>query len=130
MRYTSPRHERLFCNLAHGKDHSSHTLAAIYLLTARRKLWKKWQHAVTNRGIDWHFGHNIDTGDDGYHLECVARSLASSSAMQVSLRDLADSINYPDSMLRLVITALWIARCDPVAIKEISQEKRGKHHEP
>ena len=125
MHYTSPRHERLFRNIVRGKDYPSHTLAALYLLTAKRKLWKKWSRAVTNQGIDLgNCRRNIDTGDDGYQLERVARSLASCSAMQVPLRDLANSTSYPDSTLRLIITALWIARADPQIINEIIQERK------
>ena len=69
MHYTSPRHERLFRNVARAKSHTPHTLAAIYLLASKKKLWKRWQRAVTNQGIDWDDGCRIESGWEGYHLE-------------------------------------------------------------
>ena len=75
MHYTSPRHARLFRNVARAKSHTPHTLAAIYLLTAKKKLWKKWQRAVTNQGINWGGNRRIDSSWEGYYLECAARSI-------------------------------------------------------
>ena len=125
MHYTSPRHARLFRNVARAKGHTPHTLAAIYLLTAKKKLWKKWQRAVTNQGIDWDGNRHLDSSWEGYHLERAAHSIAKCTAPQVTLRDLADSTAYPQERLRLVAAALWIARNDPQAIAEIIEERRN-----
>lgn len=119
MHYASPRHERTYRNITRGKGYPSHTLAALFLLTSQRKLWKSYCKSVSNAGIDWTAGRSIDTGWDGFTLERTALSIAKSTAPQVTLRDLTCRIDYPQELLRLVITAIWIARNDPKITTEI-----------
>ena len=139
MRYASPKHERLYRNITRGKGYPAGTLAALYLLTAQRKLWKSFCKCVSNQGIEWAASRNIDTGWDGYHLERAALSLSkptaqqrvrnapvehfSQAALAVTLHDLTDPAVFPQELLRLVITALWIARSDPRSTKEIIVKK-------
>jgi len=123
--YASPRHEKLYRNVTCGKDYPAGTLAALYLLTAKRKLWKCFRKAVDNQGIEWAAGRGIDVGWDGFNLERAALSLCKPTGMQVSLHDLADPVMFPQELLRLVFTAIWIARNDPHATKEI-MIKKGK----
>jgi len=123
MHYASPKHERLYRNVARGRGYQSHTLAALYLLTARHRLWKNWRKAVNGKGIEWASGRGIDPGWDGRSLERAALSLSKPTAQQVALHDLADPGEYPQELLRLVITALWIARNDPKATQEIMIKK-------
>ena len=91
----------------------------LYLLTARRKLWLRWCQSVSNRGIGWQAGRDIDTGWDGFHLEKAAKSIAGKDNQQVTLHDLLDYKDYPHELFRLVVTALVIARCEPKATREI-----------
>ena len=125
MRYASPKHERLYRNITRGKDYPAKTLAALYLLTAKRKLWKSFCKAVNNQGIEWAASRGIDTGWDGYSLERAALSLSKPTAQQISLHDLTDPVQYPQELLRLIVTALWISRNDPRATQEI-MIKKGK----
>ena len=106
MHYASPKHEQLYRNVIRGKDYPSNTLAALYLLTARRQLWKKWCRSVSNQGIDWTAGKNTDPGWDCYHLERAAESIAGKNSPQVTLLDLLDYTNYPQELIRLIVTAL------------------------
>jgi hypothetical protein len=53
MHYTSPRHERIYRNIVRNKGYPAATLAALFLLTADRKLWHCWHKAVSNQGVDW-----------------------------------------------------------------------------
>ena len=125
MHYASPKHERLYRNVTNGKNYPAKTLASLYLLTARRKLWKSFCKTVSNEGVDWAASRNIDCGWDGYSLERAALSLSKPTAQQIPLHDLTDPVVFPQELLRLVITALWIARNDPKSIKEI-MIKKGK----
>ena len=126
MHYASPKHERLYRNITRGKDYPASTLASLYLLTAKPKLWKSFCKAVNNQGIEWAGSRNIDTGWDGFNLERAALSLSKPTAMQVPLHDLIDPVEYPQELLRLVITAIWIARNDPKDIAQIIILKKGK----
>ena len=123
MHYASSKHERLYKNITRGKDYPAKTMAVLYLLTAKRKLWKSFRKAVNNQGIDWAASRNIETGWDGYSLERAALAIAKSTAQQVPLHALTDTAEYPQELLRLVITAIWIARNDPAAIKNIIVKK-------
>ena len=141
MHYASPKHERLYRNITRGKDYPAKTLASLYLLTARRKLWKCFCKTVSNDGVDWAASRNNDAGWDDYSLERAALSLSkptaqqrvrnapgelfSQTALAVTLHDLTDPAMFPQELLRLVVTALWIARNDPKATKEI-MIKKGK----
>ena len=119
MHYASPKHERLYKNIIRGKEYPAKTLAALYLLTANRKLWKSFCKAVNNNGIEWEAGRGIDTGWEGYYLEQAAKSIAGKDNLQVTLHDLLDYKDYPHELFRLVVTALLIARCEPKATREI-----------
>ena len=123
MHYASPKHEHLYRNVIRGKKYPSKTLAALYLLTARRKLWKSFCKAVSNQGIDWQAGRNIETGWDGFYLEKAAKSIAGKGGPEVTLRDLLDYRDYPHELFRLIVTALLIARCEPKATREILVRK-------
>ena len=127
MHYANPRHSRRYRNIISGKKYSSRTLAALYLLTADRKLWNNWRLAVNSAGIDWSASQNTDPDWDSYHLEQAALSIARQALHQVTLHDLADPINYPQELLRLIITALWIARNDRKPITEIIINGKGKN---
>ena len=106
MHYASPKHERLYKNIIRGKEYSAKTLTALYLLTANRKLWQRWCRSVSNQGVDWQAGRDIDTGWEGYYLEQAAKSIAGKENMQVTLQDLLDYKDYPHELFRLVVTAL------------------------
>ena len=139
MHYASPKHERLYRNIVRGKSYPSSTLAALYLLTAKRKLWQRWRQGVNSQGIDWAVSKNLDPGWDGCALERAALSLSkpttqqgvrnapgehfSRAALAVTLHDLTDPVEYPQDLLRLVVTAIWIARNDPKATQEIMIKK-------
>jgi hypothetical protein len=126
MHYASPKHERLFLNVIRGRGYPSSTLAALFLLTSHRKLWKKWQRAVSGQGIDWAADRNIDPGWNGGALQDAALSIANhNTRQQVPLWKLADSVEYPREQLRLVITALVIAREDRDVITEFITSKKG-----
>ena len=92
MRYASPKHERLYRNITREKNYPAKTLATLYLLTAKRKVWKSFCKAVNNKGIEWAASRNIETGWDGYSLERAALSLSKPTAQQISLHDLTDCI--------------------------------------
>jgi hypothetical protein len=123
MHYASKKHERLYRNVARGRGYQSRTLAVLYLLTAQRKLWKSFCKTVSNEGVDWAASRDFGPDWEGYCLERAALSLSKSTAQQVSLHDLTDPVEYPQELLRLVITALWIARNDPKATQEIMIRK-------
>ena len=126
MHYASPKHERLYHNITRGKNYPASTMAALYLLTARQKLWKSFCKAVSNQGIEWAASRNIDSGWDGFNLERAALSLSKPTAMQVPLHDLADPVEYPQELLKLIVTAIWIARNDPKDIAQIIILRKGR----
>ena len=119
MHYASPKHEKLYRNVIQGRDHPSETLAALYLLTAKRKLWLRWCKAVNAQGINWKAGRAIDPDWEGFYLEKAAKSIAGKDNQQVTLHDLLDYRDYPHELFRLIVTALVIARCEPKATREI-----------
>ena len=123
MHYASPKHERLYRNVARGRGYRPHTLAALFLLTAHRKLWNNYRKAVDSKGVDWAASLGADPGWDGDALQAAALSIQKSQAPQVTLHQLADPAEYPQELLRLVITALWIARNGPKSTKEILIKK-------
>jgi hypothetical protein len=126
MHYASPQHERLYKNITRGKDYPASTMAALYLLTAKRKLWKSYCKAVNNQGIEWAASRDINSGWDGYYLERAALSLTKrtdQAALAVTLYDLTNPTEYPQELLRLVVTAVWIARNRPSATKNIIIQK-------
>ena len=123
MHYASPKHEKLYKNVIRGKDYPCNILAALYLLTAKRKLWLRWCKALSNQGIDWAAGKSTETGWDGFYLEKAAMSIAGRDNQQVMLHDLLDYNDYPHELFRLVVTALVIARCEPKATREILVRK-------
>jgi len=111
MHYASQKHERLYRNLTRGRGYQPNLLAALYLLTARRKLWKRWcAGAVNNAGIDWTAGRDIETGWDGFYLERAARSIAGQEENPITLHDLLSRTDYPTELILLVLTALLLAR--------------------
>ena len=126
MHYASPKHERLYRNITRGKSYPASTMAALYLLTARQKLWKSFCKSVSNQGIEWAASRNIDSGWDGFNLERAALSLSRPTAVQVPLHDLTDLVEYPQELLRLIITAIWIARNDPKNITKIISQRKGR----
>ena len=119
MHYANPKHERLYRNVTRGKGYPASTLATLFLLTANRKLWRRWCRAIGAQDIDWAASKDIDPGWDGYYLEQAAKSIASRDNKQVTLHDLLDCDAYPHELFRLVVTALVIARCELKAAREI-----------
>jgi hypothetical protein len=146
MYYASPKHKKIYCNIICGKSYTSETLAVLYLLTADRRLWKKWRLTISKQGIDWTAGKSTEPGWDCYFLERAAKTIAGEDGKQggrnvlgeyfpqdssqrpgppaVTLHDLLDYRDYPHEMFRLVVTALVIARCEPKVTREILV-KRG-----
>jgi hypothetical protein len=111
MHYASPKHERHFRHLKHGGRYPPRTLAAVFLLTADRKLWRNWRLAVDSRAVDWEAGASgPDPGWAGYTLEKAARSIAHLDSPQVTLHDLADRGSYPTELILLILNALLLAR--------------------
>lgn len=78
---------------------------------------------MSNQGVDWAASRNIDTGWDGYSLERAALSFSKPTAQQIPLSDLANPTEFPQELLRLIVTAIWIARNNPAAIKTILSTK-------
>jgi hypothetical protein len=127
MHFSSPKHERLYRNTVRNKGYPAGNLAVLYLFTANKKLWHCWRLAVNSQGIEWAASRNVgDPSWEAYFLEQAALSLVRNGKTQVTLHDLVDQINYPQETLRLVITALWIARNDPRTITKIVICKGGK----
>jgi len=124
MHYASPKHKRCYRNTLRGKQYPSQAQAALYLLTADRKLWRRWHLAVSGgRGIDWEAGRGTDPGWDGTALEKAARCIAGNDKKQVTLHDLLDRADYPQELLRLVVVALIIARNDPISADAVILKK-------
>jgi len=124
MHYANPRHARRCRNVMRGKQLRSQTLAALYLFTADGKLWNRWRLAVGSQDIDWDARRPIDPGWNGIALEKAALSITGKGDAQVTLRDLADSASYPKEVMRLIVTALVIARAEPREIQETIIKKR------
>jgi len=110
MHYASLRHARRFRNVTRAGRYPPRTLAALFLITSSRKLWKNWCKAVDSKGIEWAASHGADPGWDAYHLEQAALSLACHDHPQVTLYDLTDRGNYPTELIVLVLSALLLAR--------------------
>ena len=110
MHYATPKHERLCRNVTRGKGYPASTLAALYLITARQKLWKSFCKSVSSQGIEWAASRGIETGWEGYYLEKAALSLARRDHPQVTLYDLTDCAAYPTELILLVLNALLLAR--------------------
>ena len=125
MHYASQKHERTYRNVIKGHRYPPRTLAALFLLTADRRLWRHWRRAVTVQGIDW----NIDiprpfSGWDADYLEQAALSLVRYKHPQVSMYDLADCGAYPTELILLVLNALLLARDERTP--KFRNRKRGK----
>ena len=129
LRYASPHHERTYRGITRNKGYPSTTLAALFLLTSNRKLWRCWHKAVNDQGINWAAGRNRDPGEHACFLEQAAISIACYGKPQVTLHDLTSSVDYPSESLRLIVRALWIARTDrDVITKIITFKKDGQAH--
>jgi hypothetical protein len=126
MHYASPKHARRCRNVMRGKTYGPPALAALYLFTADSKLWHRWRLALDSQDIDWSARRPIDPDWDGIALEKAALSIAGQSGEQVTLRDLLDRKDFPQDLLRLVITALAIARNDPKDCKNTILQKGRK----
>lgn len=125
MHYASQKHERTYRNVIKGHRYPPRTLAALFLLTADRRLWRHWRLAVAGQGIDWTADvRHPDYGFDADYLEKAALSLARYKHPQVSLYDLADCGAYPTELILLVLNALLLAR-DERAPK-FNSRRRGK----
>ena len=77
-----------------------------------------------SQDIDWEARRPIDPGWNGIALEKAALSITGKGDAQVTLRDLADSASYPKEVMRLIVTALVIARAEPREIQETIIKKR------
>ena len=111
MHYASPKHERTYRNVIKGHRYPPRTLAALFLLTADRRLWRHWRLAVAGQGIDWNIDvSHPDYGWDAGYFEQAALSLARHGSPQVILYDLADCGAYPTELILLVLNALLLAR--------------------
>jgi len=126
MHYANPRHARRCRNVMRGKNLRSQTLAALYLFTADGKLWNRWRLALSGQDIDWDARKPIDPGWNGIALEKAAMTIAGKSMEQITLRDLTDCCNYPKELMRLIVTALVIARAEPREIQDIIIMKKRR----
>ncbi|MDR0532234.1 MAG: hypothetical protein LBG83_09275 [Oscillospiraceae bacterium] len=126
MHYANNRHARRYRSAVRGKTYSPRTLAALFLLTADHRLWPRWRAVFAGESVDWQAARRGEVSWGGYFLECAALSIARCGHPQVTLHDLTDQANYPQETLRIVITALWIARNDPRTIIKFVICKGGK----
>ena len=118
MHFASPKHERTYRNVIKGHRYPPRTLAALFLLTADRRLWRHWRLAVAGQGIDWTTDvSHPDYGWDVDYLEKAAISLVryerpqiGKATQAVTLYDLADCGAYPTELILLVLSALLLAR--------------------
>jgi len=112
MHFATPKHERTYRNVIKGHRYPPRTLAALFLFTADRRLWRHWRRAVViGQEIDWTADvSHPDYGWDVDYLEKAALSLARHGYPQVVLYDLADCGAYPTELILLVLNALLLAR--------------------
>ena len=126
MHYASPKHERTYRNAIKGRCYLPRTLAALFLLTADRRLWRHWRRAAAGQRIDWMIGvSRPDYGFDVDYLEKAALSFARHDLPQVSLYDLADCCTYPTELIVLVLSALLIARDERIPKFRNRRRKRS-----
>ena len=126
MHYASPKHERTYRNLVRNKGYPSTTLAALFLITSDRRLWRCWHKVVNDQGINWAASRDRNPGEDAYFLEQAAISIACFGKTQVTLHDLLSTVDYPSESLRLIVRALWIARTDRDVVTKIITMKKGE----
>ena len=126
MHYANKRHERRYRSVIRGRDYQSRTLAALYLLTFDYRLWYYWRPVFAEQQpIDWKNDRYSGPEWDALHLEQAARDIACHSSKKLQLFDLADRGSIPLKVLRLIVTALAIARCDPKEARdEIIRNRR------
>ncbi|MCL1952751.1 MAG: hypothetical protein FWF60_07990, partial [Oscillospiraceae bacterium] len=100
------------------------TLAALYLLTYDYRLWYHWHSDFAEQqAIDWQTDRPTGPGWDAYYLAQAARDIAGNGRGKTTLSDLVNRADYPHDVLRLIITALAIARNDPKEVKETVLKK-------
>ena len=125
MHYANKRHERRYRSVIRGKDYQSRTLAALYLLTFDYRLWYYWRPVFAEQQpIDWKAARTSDPDWDAYYLEQAARDIACHECRNLPLFELADRGSIPLKVLRLIVTALAIARCDPAEARATIVKKR------
>lgn len=110
MRFESKIHRRLFYEAVRNRnDAAPKVIAAIYLLTSQRHLWKKTKpYALTN---DIKFMEMDQTGysPDEYTLIDCAKDICLETR-SISLLELANVNRFPPRLFTIIITALKISR--------------------
>ncbi|MEG2396358.1 MAG: hypothetical protein RSB11_04915, partial [Oscillospiraceae bacterium] len=121
--YRTLLHRKLFLQAAQKSLVSDNArLAALYLLTADKKLWTKACHAITDRHIDFSAVVIGDIGIDCYTLFMSAKDL-STGTKHITMSDLADTEIISQKMFEIICNAMAIRRYGMKAIEIAEKEK-------
>lgn len=104
MEFRGEKHRQIFQNYIRRQKHrpSSHHLAAVYLLTADKTLWKQVRGAFRDGKADLSTVHLCGIQPDAYALFRSAKELLTGEPM-VGLAELSQSINYTFNLNRITL---------------------------
>lgn len=84
-------------------------LAAIYLLSANKKLWKATKYVAERKEIDFSLIKPKKFTTNRYTVFIVAKDIYTDST-HITIKDICDRYLVPDKLLELFVTALHICR--------------------
>ena len=104
MEFRGEKHRQIFQNYIRRQKHrpSAHHLAAVYLLTADKTLWKQVRGAFRDGKADLSAVHLCGIQPDAYALFRSAKELLTGEPM-VGLAELSQSINYTFNLNRITL---------------------------
>lgn len=104
MEFRGEKHRQIFQNYIRRQKHrpSAHHLAAVYLLTADKTLWKQVRGAFRDGKADLPAVHLCGIQPDAYALFRSAKELLTGEPM-VGLAELSQSINYTFNLNRITL---------------------------
>ncbi len=109
MNYRNENHETILKETAAKLIDDNDLLAAVYLLTADRRLWWDAEGFIRNCEIRFDKLRHRKTSNSAYALLCAAKDLYLGT-QHFSVADLADSSLITDEMFGLICNAMAIKR--------------------
>ena len=111
MEFRGEKHRQIFRNYIRRQKHrpSAHHLAAVYLLTADKTLWKQVRGALRDGKADLSTVHLCGIQPDAYALFRSAKELLTGEPM-VGLAELAERDIIRPWVLNLIFQAILLSR--------------------
>lgn len=111
MYYKNKTHQKIFEEQVNGNPCKcpNEYLAALYLLTADRELWRAAKYEIERKVIDFSKIRPKEYTTNNYTVFIVAKDIYHGET-HITLKDICDRYLVPDKLFDLFLTAIQICR--------------------